>query len=385
ILSDSIIKRVEAFIDQQEVTFAPLKNEIKDHIISDIENRIIKGDKEEDALIAVLGEIPENHLYSIQTETLATISTKIHLSSLLSYVSLFCFGLSVIFKLLHLPLTTILLTSGVIFAGLSFFIGGISGARMHRSKKGTLLLYLTMVLILGFLFSWLLQVLSLPGGSPLLVLSILGMSIIFPFMAVQFQYKRMEDNLITYLHASYTKNIELFIIILMGMGALLVGGAKFFNFPPSIAFVIVILAICGSGFHFFFQLFKIHETRPNTTFETLLIVLTFIVFILPALGTRYMGVFQEGLVGLFFILATILSYRRSSVNNEFESVTLVLIGLCWTFWTLEHYFTLPFSVDIIIYSAPFLALSIISLVVFRKSRLLFPLLLIHFGNLLHTL
>src|SRR4030095_13601269 len=64
------------FLTSQGLTFGPLLEEMLDHVSSDIEERMQQGLSFAEALHEMRNDIPDNHLQSIQIETMETINKR---------------------------------------------------------------------------------------------------------------------------------------------------------------------------------------------------------------------------------------------------------------------------------------------------------------------
>ena len=71
------IDLIEHYLDQQGLTFKPLREEMKDHLIGDLEAQIENGVCLEKAWELITGEIPNHHFKNLQQEVMDTLRRKL--------------------------------------------------------------------------------------------------------------------------------------------------------------------------------------------------------------------------------------------------------------------------------------------------------------------
>jgi len=178
------IDLIENYLDQQGLTFKPLREEMKDHLIGDLEAQMENGISFEKAWKLITGEIPNYHFKNIQKEIMETLDKKFSLSRGLTYLSLVLIIILVIFKILHLSLSGILLLAAFGSIGASLFSGAVFSLYPFKNKKESLLLLGAIIGIELFLLSFFTQILHLPGFIPLRNTSVIMLLIFFPVITL---------------------------------------------------------------------------------------------------------------------------------------------------------------------------------------------------------
>jgi hypothetical protein len=186
-LQERQIEEISMDIDQQGLTFTPLKNELLDHICCEIEKEMERGMTFNDAYRKVRTAMGRKRIRQIQDETLTLISKKYRRMKRIMY------GLGVaapvlvitaaLFKAYHWPgggvmITLALFITGMVFLPLFVMVRIRDTRRMDEPVP--LALYLTgmisgMIAILGTMF----KVQHWPGASIMLVLGLVGLALVF--------------------------------------------------------------------------------------------------------------------------------------------------------------------------------------------------------------
>ncbi len=115
VLKQNEIEIIEKYLRDGGLSFDPLKSELLDHLICDVELQMERGADFTHAWLGVKKEIPKNHLKNIEKETMELIHKKINISRMLAGISIGLLILASTFKLMHLPGAAILLTGFFIF------------------------------------------------------------------------------------------------------------------------------------------------------------------------------------------------------------------------------------------------------------------------------
>ena len=381
VISKRIIEKVKDYLELEGLSFDPFRGEIMDHIISDIESRVIRGVEEEEAMNQVLTEIPNDHLYSLEAETRQIISRQSKFNTVMGYISLALFLLASVFKLLHLPGASMFLVSGIALTSISFVYNVLAGAFIHKNKKGINLLLITTGAIVFFLISWLFKILSLSNGSVLFSVSIILLLILFPLLTLYFINRHSGNNILLYLHASSSKRIERFIIGLMIIGFFLWLASRYFEFEPFISVVIVILGVCISGLHHFALSWDFDSSfnKPNWV-GVILITVSFFSFILPALGPLISLDLRMVLISLFFAISGGLVSNHTKLSIVRWVVPVV--ALFWIIWSLLHFLAPLHPLQADMFHPIIIILSMIGVWFSRRDAFAFSYLLIHMGNLI---
>jgi hypothetical protein len=179
------LKRVSTDIDQQGLTYTRLKNELLDHICCNVENYMNDGLTFNEAYRKVKREMGSRRIRQVQDATLYLINQKYRRMKrtmlVLGISTAVIIIVGTIFKMLHWPLSGILLTLGLASLSLVFIpLFVMVKIRDTRAKKKEVNLFLLVTgLIAGILFSLgsLLKVQHWPGAN-----ITIGISLIFCFL-----------------------------------------------------------------------------------------------------------------------------------------------------------------------------------------------------------
>ena len=278
---------IEAYLDEQGLTFLPLRNEMTDHLICDIESYIDRGYSFEEAWQLTTNEISGSHFRNLQTETMEATSKKLNLSRSFTFLSLALLAIASVFKLLHWQYSSVLLMGSFGSMIAALVISAVSGTRLHKQKKGRLMLAGVVLGVILFLISWCMQVLHLPGSVPLRVFSALLLLVLFPVLMVHARTKGNDDlNILTYLHEKNTPDINRFFVLLLAIGSALKLTLIALGYEASIPNVLLALVIGGAGLQFF-ALHWHHKTGTMASAKdyTILVALIvgFVAFMIPTL------------------------------------------------------------------------------------------------------
>ena len=279
--------RLEAYLDEQGVTFLPLKDEMLDHLISDIESHINRGYTFDEAWQRTAGEIPADHFRNIQTETMEATSKKFNLSRSFILFSLALLLIASLFKLMHWEYSSVLLMGSFGAMVAALVTSAVSGARLYQQKKGRLMLAGVVLGVILFLISWCMQVLHLPGSAPLRIVSALLLLVLFPALMIRARTQGNDDlNLLTYLHEKNTPDISRFFILLLAIGSVLKLTVIALGYEASIPNVLLALVIGGAGLQFY-ALHWHNQTEATTSTKNygvlMALIIGFVAFMLPTL------------------------------------------------------------------------------------------------------
>jgi hypothetical protein len=186
-LQEKQIEKISEEIEQQGLTFTPLKNELLDHICCQIEMEMEQGMTFNDAYRKVRTAMGRKRIRQLQDETLTLINKKYRRMKRMMY------GLGVaapvlviiaaLFKVNHWPGGSVLITLGLFITGMVFlplFVMVRIRDTRRMDEPVPLTLYLTgmisgMITILGTLF----KVQHWPGASIMLMLGLAGLALGF--------------------------------------------------------------------------------------------------------------------------------------------------------------------------------------------------------------
>ena len=367
---------IEAYLNEQKLTFLPLRNEILDHLMSDLESHIDRGCSFEEAWPMILGKIPAGHFNHLQTETMETIDKKFNASRGFTILALVLLLAASMFKLLHLQYSVILLfaSAGVMVAAL--VTGAISGARLHKQKKGRLMLTAVVLGVVLFLVSWCMQVLQLPGSGLLRMVSAPFLIFLFPALTIYFRTNRgNNDHVLTYLHERHTPGISRFMIILLAIGFVLKLVSVFWGYEVGIPNVVLALVTGGAGLQFFalqWQYKPENTTSIRSYVTQAALIVGFVAFMIPTLAYSASGISIPTKVAaatIFYLMA------GGVVVSELPSkpFLLIIVALSWGYilaWAAISLGLVDTTTSSILFSAPILAILVGGLVASRRHRML---------------
>lgn len=367
---------IEAYLNEQGLTFLPLRNEMTDHLICDIESYIDRGYSFEEAWQLTTGEIPVSHFRNLQIETMETTSKKFNLSRSFTFLSLSLLAIASLFKLLHWEYSSVLLMGSFGSMIAALVISAVLGARLHKLKKGRLMLAGVMLGTILFLVSWCMQVLHWPGSASLRVVSALLLLILFPVLMIHARTKSNENlNILTYLHEKNSPDINRFFVFLLAIGSVLKLTLVTLGYETSIPNVLLALVIGGAGLQFY-ALHWHHKTKVTTSAKhygilTALIV-GFIAFMIPTLTYNEVSVSLSTKV----TAAAIFNLTAGAVvisESDKKMTSLLLVVGSWIIigiWTVASLGYVDKALSDTIFSVPVLIALTGGLVVSYKHHVL---------------
>ena len=368
-----VISQIHYYLDQQGLTFAPLRQEMTDHLICDLEEQMQLGKTFEDAWRRVTGDIPNNHFKTIQQETMEAINKRFNLSKVFTYISLGLLFATSMFKMLHLPGATILLITSFVAIALALFTGTISGIRLHKEKPGTLMLLIAVAGVVLYLVSWVFQIVKPSSSTEIRAVATIVLTIIFPSLTVYFNMTpSKKGNILTYLHEKYTPGIERFLITLLLLGLLLKISSMQFGYPPVISQVMLVLVISGAGMQFFALTWnkELLGTEGQNWSTTIGLILGFICFLIPGLGNTVMPFPTRAIISIgFYLVAAFVLLNRKNVDYSRGSLTvMVVVSLIYTgIWVADVHMAVPEQIKSFIYNPLGFIILIAAIYYFRKD------------------
>ncbi len=283
-LQEKQIEKISMDIDQQGLTFIPLKNELLDHICCQIEIAMEQGMTFNEAYRKVRSDMGRKRIRQIQDETLTLISKKYRRMKRMMYglgvAAPILVIIAALFKVYHWPgggvmNTLALFITGMVFLPLFVMVRIRDTRRMDEPVP--LGLYLTgmitgMITILGTLF----KIQHWPGASILITLGLAGLALGFLPAFARYKIKEAKRK-----NESINKGLWIGGII---AGMLVIFGTlfKIMHWPgASIALIISwsMLALVVLPLLVLNQL-KQSEQRINSFFGILLISVSAAVFIM---------------------------------------------------------------------------------------------------------
>lgn len=288
-LREQEIEKISVDIDQQGLTFVPLKNEILDHICCQVEEKMDQGLTFNEAYREVRTEMGKKRIRQLQDETLTFISKKYRRMKRTMYAlgvaAPIILITAAIFKINHWPGAGVLITAALFITGILFlpvFVMVRIRDTRRQDEPAPVGLYLTgmiagILTIVGTLF----KVQHWPGASVLLTIGLAGTALLFLPMHAAYRIRESKE-----------KNIGSNKRIWIGgtvAGVLLILGAlfKIMHWPGAGIVIIIswsLVAVILLPLLVLNQL-KQEQHRVNNFFTTLLVALSVTVFILALINT----------------------------------------------------------------------------------------------------
>ena len=190
------IDQISRDIRQQEISFSHLMEELIDHVCCDVEFEMRQGLNFPDAYQKVRNKIGSRGLKEIQEETLYAVDTKYRKMKNIMKISAIAgsvlLGFAAVFKILHFPGASIMLTSGASILSVLFMPSAlvVLWKETHSGKR--LLLFVSafftgITFITGILF----KIQHWPAAGILISLSVLSGSFLFLPLLL---YSKLTDN-----------------------------------------------------------------------------------------------------------------------------------------------------------------------------------------------
>ena len=367
--------KVREYLVSRGLTFEPLLEEMVDHIMSDIQELLSEGNSFEQAMNIVTNDLPENHFTTIQIQTMESINKRFNLSRFSSYLALGLLTITSVFKLLHLPGTTMLLFLSFFAIGISLVVGGLSGILLHKEKKGVWIVASMLSAILIFLLSWVFTTLQFPGALATRILAIASLSILFPMMTLYASRNiTSENNLLIFLHEKHASGIERFLLVLLGLAVVLKIAAISVGYPPNVSWVLLVLTICGAGLHFFALTWhpNSHNSFSRESWQTVLLIIAFICSILPALGPVIPAPARAIMAGSFYLIAGFIAISRLNASHYTPAslAISIIIVVFYVMWMLINLNIITSDFESLIFNLPMLLVHVTGLALSQKHTLL---------------
>jgi|GEM_PF-1173350 len=356
-LQEKQIETISMDIDQQGLTFTPLKNELLDHICCQIEIEMEQGMTFNEAYRKVRTAMGRKRIRQIQDETLTLISKKYRRMKRMMY------GLGVaapvlviiaaLFKAYHWPgggvmITLALFITGMVFLPLFVMVRIRDTRRMDEPVP--LGLYLTgtitgMITILGTLF----KVQHWPGASIMLTLGLVGLALVFLPLFARYRIREAKKKNEPINKGLWIGGIAAGMLVILGTMF------KIMHWPGAGIALIVswsLLAVVILPMLVLNQL-KQSEHRINSFFGILLVTVSTAVFIM-ALMRSTPDYYSFGYVVMENSAVGQANYFKAHTRVEFNSSVNLDPGLV-TLTDREPFFQIKFtsSGTAIPYARPF--------------------------------
>ncbi len=313
-LNDNQIRKIEGYLQAEGLTFSPLKDELLDHILSDLEIRVGEGQEFESAWETVKKEIPTNHLKHIEIETMETFNSKFNLTRILIGMSGATLIIGALLKLFHLPGAGIMLISFLALVSLTLLHESTRSIFTYRESKGRWMLISITLSVIAFIASLCFKILHLPGVNELAHFSVLSIAIMFPLASIYFynSKQKLKDHLLIILAERNRKVLETASVILLGFGLLFYyssgpeGKTQFMG----VIFMVFTVIITGLFVYMKSWLYfvNMNDTQRKGVGLLLLIssVTAMVMFILPAWGQGMDHILRNLLAYGAFIIFTLI-------------------------------------------------------------------------------
>ncbi len=332
------IELIKNELDDQGITFEPLKSDLLDHLICDIEILMEEGMGFNAAMQSVKSDIPENHFKKLELETMKILNNKINLTRMFGYFSLFLLVIASFFKIMHLAGAGVLLMAFLLMASITLVTGSVRGIQLYQESKGRGVIVVWTFLVLVFIASAIFRILHLPGAGVLMIFSALSFCILLPILSIYF-YKssqKLKDHLLIKLIEENQHILEKTVLVLIGFGlifnysTLLIEGLNF------VGVMYFVLSIILTGMYIYTLTWKYYvenSTHAAGTKVSLLIfsTLAFIMFMLPTIGGVFPYVVRQLFVALpivIFITIVAVNYIKLSTyryKNGLAIISLLLL------------------------------------------------------------
>jgi hypothetical protein len=370
-LSESQRRDVQNFLISRGLAFKPLLDEMSDHVSCDIEEKMNDGMSYDEAWIATVNELPEDHFKIIQQETMETINRRFNLSRVFTYVALVAMLVATIFKLMHLRGADEALLTSFVALGASLFAGSVSGIYYNRDKQGMLrvagVVTGVILMILGYAF----KILHLAGADEIVGLSVLVlMSALVANTIYVYNHASGNGNLFTYLHEKYSPGIERFLLMSTVL-VVIFGAIKLFGgHGRSFISIINVVAIYGAGLQMISLAWRKIEQdlSQRNLINMVLLIVTFICLCLPMLNDIVGYRVRLVSIILFDVVAVVLAFRMDSVRNA-GTVIAFLGAIVFAASSMAKLTAMPFLAPNITVSVVIIALMIGGIFVSEKSSL----------------
>lgn len=326
------LSTINVFLDHQGLTFKPLREEILDHLLGDIEAQMEAGYSFDYAFSTISKDIPENHFKTIQKETMEAIHKRFTIGRVFSILSIVLLATTSIFKVLHWPGTVVMLMISIISMAVALVVSSLSGIILYKEKHGGFLLMCTVAAVILFFLSWSFLVLQLPGAIPLKIISVLILLVLFPSLTLYFSNKpKSKDSILIFLHKKHSPGIERFLFIILFLSIMMIIAANIFGYPPNISRVLLILVIGGAGLQYFALNWHFQITNEKNTNRWIqgAIIVAFACYILPALGAQLNFTLRAILSAAFYIIAGIITISRTK-DIKYSALPFIYFGIITT-------------------------------------------------------
>lgn len=334
------IEEIEKYLHDGGLSFDPLKSELLDHLICDIEAQMNKGTDFSHAWQTVKQGIPNNHLRHIEKETMELMNKKINVNRLLVGISLGLLILASTFKLMHLPGAAILLIGFLAFTSLILIFGSVRNVYVYKEKKGRAVILLTAFILATFIAAFCFKILHLPGANPLNLFSIVSLCILFPALSIYFyrSKQKLKDHLIIGLIDANRKTLENTALMLIAFGIVFNYTSWFYGQDNFIGVVFYFFTIMLTGLYVYTLTWHqyVNSEKPSADKSNLRLLIAssiaFVMFMIPTLLINFEYTVRVFLAyGSFIIFTSIVlvhyyRYSQSMHKNTLLALSAIILG-----------------------------------------------------------
>jgi hypothetical protein len=333
------IDKISQDLKFQGLTFDPLREELLDHLICDIEIQMKKGNDFSAAWRSVKEKIPENHFKSIQNETMELLNRKLNPVKILAIISIALLSIATVFKMLHFPGAGFLLLAFMLSTSITLLLGSTRSAYVYRQTKGRNTLILAAIFIVFFTVGLCFKILQLPGATLMAYLSVSGLCVLFISLSIYFYLsiqKSKEHLLIKLLHDE--RNIpEKTALTLIFFGILFNYSSILFGLENFGGVFFFIFSVILTGLYAYSLSWKYYVQEGNAEGTRILLLVfssvALIMFMVPAIGSglSYTArqIFAFGPMFIFCIIACVHYLKFSGSRHK---VVLIFLSLLILFY-----------------------------------------------------
>lgn len=377
-------QKIKEYLEQQGLSFKPLQDEMADHLICDLELRMREGYSFDKAWDDITGDISENHFPNIQHEVMETINKRFTWSQGLSFLALGLLLVSMLFKVLHLPLAGELLIVSFVFISAALLTTSLTGVFLNRGKQGAARVLSMIAGIIFLLIGYAFKLLHMPGADQfiLVAVSVLIISMLLNTIHV-YRNSSGHSNLMTFLHEKYTPGIERFFLILLfpiiGYNLIMI----LQEIQPANFILLVIMF--GSGLQLIAMSWRtmekdLRKRSPSTLAAT---IISSVCLTLPFLGPMVPFEVRVVVIVLFTVVSGWLAYTMEEKPIRVSSlIILFLVPVIFIGWALIRFDLIPTASHTIIFNIPVIVILTAGLLLCRKYGTMRAYMLLALGSYL---
>lgn len=378
-------QKVTEYLEQQGLSFQPLRDEMADHLSCDLELLMADGYSFDKAWLQVTGKINDNHFKQIQMEVMETINKRFTWSQGLSFFALGVLLISLLFKVLHLQFANELLLVSFALIAAALLTTSLTGVFLNREKQGALRVLSMIAGIIVILAGYTFKLLHLPGADQLILVavSVLIVSVVVNTVHV-YRNSSGHSNLLTYLHEKYTPGIERFLLILLTPVLVYKGVMVFQGVDVPAATLVLLVVMFGAGLQVIVMSWRIMEKdlRKRNAATLTATITSAVCLMFPFLGPLVPVEVRIVVIVLFNVTAW-LAYAMEEESLRISSlIVLCLVPLIFTGWALIRLHLINASAHSIFFNLPVLVVLAAGLFLSRKHSITRAYLIVALGGYL---